>query len=254
MGPAGDRVRKTLISLPPPLICAMWSPDGRCPFVFNEDHWGTHRDADCSLFPAHPLNKTTEQNKDRMNLHTWGIGRIRPGVDWNIQTGTTCCLCRTDSTKESWKKNKQLRNLSWIFLFLFSLSKKRVKELLMSKDFQDVESLQWEWGQYLIMALEAHQCPLTIVLEAEWFWVWLKSCIDLGTRARYRGCEWYQCVANIMMGRSGVKTCLSREGSFCKSVLQTSKRYEVAFQGFVCFLRLWDEVGVLLLPLCQQQH
>lgn len=152
MGPAGDRVRKTLISLPPPLICAMWSPDGRCPFIFNEDHWGTHGDADCSLFPAH-LNKTTEQNKGRMNLHTWGIGRIRPGVDWNIQTGTTCCLCRTDSTKESWKKNKQLRNLSWIFLFLFSLSKKESKDCWWAKIFRmwslfnenEVNISSWLW-------------------------------------------------------------------------------------------------------------
>lgn len=221
MGPAGDRVRKNLlISLPPPLIFAMWSPDGRCSFISNVDHWGTCRDAECSLFSAHPLNK--QLSKGRMSLHSWGVGRIRSGVDWNVQTGTTCCLCRQRTVDE-----QRFSGCGVSSVRMGSIPHHGFGSSPVSPD---------------------HCLRGWMVLSL------IKSCIDLGTRARYRGCERYRCVANIMVGRSGVKTCLSRRGSFCKSVSQSSKRDEVAFQGFVCFLRLWDEVGILLLTLCQQQH
>lgn len=109
---------------------------------------------------------------------------------------------------------------------------------------------QWEQGQSLSHYGSGRLPGSLDHWPRDWMVLGLiKSCIYLGTSmlARYQACEWDQCIADIMVGRSRVKTCLFRGGSFCRTVLQTIKKYGPSFQGFVCFLRLWYKVGILLL-------
>lgn len=152
MGPAGDRVRFLwFLSLHHWFVpCEIWMAGAHLSLMKTTGE-PVEMQIAASFLHTH---WTKQPSKGRMNLHTWGIGRIRLGVDWNIQTGTTCCLCRTDSAKESWKKKpKQLRNLSWTFLFQFSLSKKESKNCWWAKIFRmwslfnenEVNVSSWLW-------------------------------------------------------------------------------------------------------------